>query len=235
MNEFWQRAVIEPLKQLGQQMMDYLPQLSAAVVVLVVGAVAGWVVKQVVYRGLRLLRFDQLANRLGLAAVIERVGLYRGSSYVVGQFAGGFVLLMALLLALNALGPAGGDLVQRFFVYLPRLVTALLILVAGGLAAAFFGRGTLIAAVNARLASARLLAGAVRLFIWLLAGIIALEHLGIGRTTLAITFGVVFGGIVTGVAIAFGIAGKDLARQALDSLVKRGGMQEGEDEGVRHL
>ncbi|MBI4466278.1 MAG: hypothetical protein HY656_02470 [Acidobacteria bacterium] len=234
MNELWQRAVREPLDQLWNQMMSYLPQLSAALVVLVVGGVAGWLVKQVIYRGLRLLRFDRLAERLGLAAVIERVGLYRGSSYVVGQFAGGLVLLFSLLLALNTLGPAGSDLVLRFFVFLPHLLTAVLIVLVGGLAAAFLGRGALIAAVNARLAGARLLAGAVRLLIWLLAVIVALGHLGVGGPTLAITFGVIFGGIVTGLAIAFGIAGKDLARQALESLLKRGAREE-EDEGVRHL
>lgn len=234
MSELWQEAVVAPLRQLWEQVVGYLPQVSVAVAVVLVGAVVGWVTKQIVYRGLRLMRFDELANRLGLAAVIERVGLYRGSSYVVGQFAGGFVFLLALLLALNALGPAGSNLVLRFFLFLPHLLTALLILVVGGLSAAFFGRGALIAAVNAQLVSARLLAGAVRLFIWLLAVIIALEHLGIGRTTLAITFGVVFGGIVAGLAIAFGLAGKDLAKQSLDSLLKRGPREEGE-QGVRHL
>ena len=44
----------------------------------------------------------------------------------------------------------------------------------------------------------------------------------------------VFGGIVTGLAIAFGLAGKDLAREALESLLKRGA-REDEHEGVRHL
>ncbi|MFQ5724247.1 MAG: hypothetical protein ACE5G6_07105 [Terriglobia bacterium] len=226
--------MIDPLRQLGQQMVDYLPQVFAALVLLVAGAIVGWVVKQVVYHLLRLLRFDHLANRLGLAQVIERVGLSRGSSYVVGQFTGLFVILVAVILALNALGPTGSDLVQRFFSFLPHLLIAVLILVVGGILAAFIGRGALIAAVNARLASARLLAGAVRVFIWLLATIVALEHLGIGRTTLAITFAVLFGGLVTGVAIAFGMAGKDLARQALDSLVKRGATDE-DETGVRHL
>lgn len=234
MEGFWERTVVDPIRQLWEQMMNYLPQVLTALVLLVVGAVLGWVVKQVVYRGLRLLRFDYLANQLGLAAVIERVGLHRGSSYVVGQFAGLLVMLMAVILALNALGPAGSNLVQQFFVFLPHLLIAVLILVIGGVLAAFFGRGTLIAAVNARLASARLLAGAVRVFIWLLAIIVALEHLGIGSTTLAVTFGVIFGGVVTGVAIAFGIAGKDLARRLLDSLVKRSEPEE-EDTGLRHL
>lgn len=234
MNELWQRAVVGPLSQLRQQVMDYLPQLAVAVEVLLLAAVAGWVVKQVVYHGLRLVRFDRLAHRLGVTAVVERVGLSRGSSYVVGQCAGGLVLLFGVLLALNTLGPPGSDLVLQFFVYLPHLLTAVLILVVGGLAASFFARGALIAAVNAQLASARLLAAAVRAFIWLLAIIVACEHLGIGGTILAIAFGVIFGGLVTGLAIAFGLAGKDFAREALESLLKRGAREE-EDEGVRHL
>ncbi len=78
MSELWQEAVVAPLRQLWEQVVGYLPQVSAAIAVVVVGAIAGWVTKQVVYRGLRLLRFDQLANRLGLAAVIERVGLLPG-------------------------------------------------------------------------------------------------------------------------------------------------------------
>ncbi len=234
MNEFWQRAVVEPLSQLWQQGMNFLPQLLAALVVLLLAAAAGWVVKQVVYRGLRLLRFERLAEPLGLGVVVERVGLYRGTSYVAGQLAGGLVLLLGLLLALNALGPPGSDLVLRFFLYLPHLLTAALILVVGGLAAGFFARSALIAAVNAQLTSARLLAGAVRVFIWLLAIIITCEHLGIGGLTLAITFGVIFGGLVIGLAIAFGLAGKDLARQALESLLHRG-PREDEHEGVRHL
>jgi len=234
MNEFWQRALVEPLAQLGEQVMNYLPQLLTALVVLLAAAVTGWAVKQVLWRLLRLLGFDRLAHRLGLGAVVERVGLSRGTSYVVGQCAGGLVLLFGVLLALNTLGPAGSDLVLRFFLYLPHLLTAALILVVGGLAAAFFARGALIAAVNAQLASARLLAAAVRVLIWLLAVIVACEHLGIGGTMLAITFGVIFGGIVTGLAIAFGLAGKDLARQALESLLKHG-PREDEHEGVRHL
>ncbi|MFQ5663381.1 MAG: hypothetical protein ACE5HL_06090 [Terriglobia bacterium] len=234
MSEFWQVVVVAPLKQLWEQVVGYLPQVSAAVAVLIVGLLGAWLAKQIVYRSLRVLRFDQLAERMGLAALIDRVGLYRGSSHVIGQLVQGLLLLVTLLLALNALGPAGSDLVLRFFVYLPKLLTAALILVVGGLAAAFFSRGTLIAAVNARLVSARLLAGAVRVFIWLLAVIVTLEHLGIGRTTLAITFGVVFGGIVTGLAIAFGLAGRDFAKLALDSLLKRGAREEREP-GVRHL
>jgi len=235
MDGLWQRAVVDPLVRLWEQTLNYLPSLLEALVVLAAGWLAALVVKQVVWRGLRAAQFDRLAERMGFSGVIDRVGLYRGSSYAMAQLAQGFLLLLTLLLVLNALGPTGSDLVMRFFLYLPNLLIAAVILVVGGLAAGFFGRGALIAAVNARLQSARLLAGAVRAFIWMLAIIVALEHVGIGRTTVLITFGVLFGGLITAVAIAFGLAGKEMAREALEGLLKRRTREEEEEEGVRHL
>ena len=235
MDGLWQRAVVEPLLRLWEQTLNYLPSLLEALVVLAAGGLVAMLVKQVVWRGLRAVQFDRLAERAGFAPVLDRVGLYRGSSYAVAQLAQGFLLLLTLLLVLNALGPSGSDLVMRFFLYLPNLFIAAVILVVGGMAAGFFSRGALIAAVNARLASARLLAGAVRAFIWMLAIIVALEHIGIGRTTVLITFGVLFGGLITAVAVAFGLAGKELAREALEGLLKRRTREEEEEEGVHHL
>jgi hypothetical protein len=234
MDGLWQRAVVAPLMRLWEQTLNYLPNVLEALVVLAVGGLAALVVKQLVWRGLRAAQFDRLAERMGFAAALDPVGLYRGSSYAVAQLAQGFLLLLTLLLVLNALGPTGSDLVMRFFLYLPNLLIAAVILVVGGMAAGFFGRGALIAAVNARLESARLLAGAVRAFIWMLAIIVALEHIGIGRTTVLITFGVLFGGLITAVAVAFGLAGKELAREALEGLLKRRAREE-EEQGVRHL
>ncbi|HXE76014.1 MAG TPA: hypothetical protein VNN18_10320 [Candidatus Xenobia bacterium] len=234
MDNLWDRIIAEPLARLWEQTLNYLPTLFEAALVLLVGVLLALIVKEVVWRGLRLLRFDRLADRLGAAPVLDRVGLYRGSSYAAGQLAEGFVLLVTMLLVLNALGPAGSELVMRFFLYLPNLLIAAVILVVGGVAAGFFGRGALIAAVNARLESARLLAGAVRAFIWLLTIIVVLEQVGIGRTTVMITFGVLFGGLVTAVAVAFGLAGKELAREALTSLLKKREREE-EEEGVHHL
>ncbi len=235
MDGLWQRAVVDPLVRLWEQTLNYLPSLLEALVVLSAGGLAALVVKHIVWRGLRAAQFDRLADRMGVAPVLDRVGLYRGSSYAVAQLAQGFLLLLTLLLVLNALGPTGSDLVMRFFLYLPNLFIGAVILVVGGMAAAFFARGALIAAVNARLESARLLAGAVRAFIWMLAIIVALEHIGIGRTTVLITFGVLFGGLITALAVAFGLAGKEMAREALEGLLRRRAREGEEEEGVHHL
>lgn len=236
MNELWQKAVVEPLHRLQQQVLDYLPNLFLAVFVLVAGLLLAWVVQVVVSRVLQALRFDRLCERMGIAPVIERLSRYRSSSVFVARLVQAVVLLFTFVLTLNALAPAlTADLLSRFLFYLPQVGVAALILVVGALAGKFLGRTVLIAAVNAAIPGARLLAATVQLFIWILSWVVALEQLGIGRTTLVVTFGILFGGIVTALAIAFGMAGKDWAKGMLDAWAKRRDEEEEQRETIRHV
>jgi hypothetical protein len=137
-----------------------------------------------------------------------------------------------VLLAIGALNlQIAMDLVSRAFTYLPQLLIAVAILVLGSLISGFLRRSVLIAAVNAGFPSARLLAGGVNTALMILFVAMALEHLGLGRQVIIVSFTIVFGGLVLALALSFGLAGRDLAREFLDRLTRRG---EGSDE-LRHL
>src|SRR3972149_1495536 len=103
------------------------------------------------------------------------------------------------------------NLVERFFLFLPHLLAALVILVGGALVSRFLGRSVLIAAVNKRVPFARLLAGVAGFFVMTPAVVASLDELGIGRTTIFVTFAIMFGGLVTALAIAFRLGARDLA------------------------
>jgi len=62
----------------------------------------------------------------------------------------------------------------------------------------------------------------------------SLDELGIGRTTIIVTFAILFGGIVTAAAIAFGLGARDLARDLLQSQFRHAPKSEGEDT-IQHL
>ena len=94
---------------------------------------------------------------------------------------------------------------------MPHLVTAGLILVAGWLLSNFVSQAVLIAAVNAGLPPARLVATCSRWGIQLLAVAMALEQLGIAQNIVVVGFGITLGGLVMAGAIAFGLGAKDLA------------------------
>jgi len=218
MNEFWEQTILEPLRELGRQAVTSLSNLMGMLVLILLGLAIGWLAKVVVYRVLRALQFDRLCDRLGVGTEIARLGLARSSSYLAGQIVQGIIVLTALLAGLTAMrSDWTQNLVERFFLYLPHFLAAVVILVVGALVSRFLGRSTLIAAVNARMPSARLLAGLVRFFVMTLAVVAALDELGIGRTTIIVTFAITFGGLVTAAAIAFGLGARELARNLLQA------------------
>lgn len=235
MNAFWEQAIVEPLRQLGQQAVAGLSSLMGMLILILLGIVVGWLAKEAVYGIFRAARFDRLCERLGVATEVERLGLARSCSYLAGQVVQGIIVLTALLAGLNALRtPWTQNLVERFFLYLPHLLAAGIILIVGALLSRFLGRSVLIAAVNKGMPSARLLSGLVRFFVVTLAVVATLEELGIGRTTIIVTFSILFGGVVTAAAIAFGLGARDLARDLLKSQFAPERRREEEDT-MRHL
>jgi hypothetical protein len=136
-----------------------------------------------------------------------------------------------ILLGVSVLGILGlQEQVARFFLFLPRLFVALFILFFGLLAASFFSRAALLAAVNANMPSPRVLSLAVRSIIIVFVLSVVFEELGLAETTMLVAFGLAFGALMLGLAIAFGIGGRDLARRFLEKKVFRGKKQENEDE-----
>ena len=235
MKSFWHQGILAPLRELGQQALTSLSSLLGMLALVLLGLLLGWLAKEVVYRVLRTLRFDLLCARLGVGQEIERMGFVHSCSYLAGQIVQGIVILTALLAGLNALDtPLTRNMVERFFLYLPHFLVALVILVVGTLVSRFLGRSVLIASVNAGMPAARLLAGLTRFFIVVLTVVAALDEMGISRTTIIVTFAILFGGLVTTGAIAFGLGGRDLARELLQSQFRPPAKPEAEDQ-MHHL
>jgi hypothetical protein len=120
--------------------------------------------------------------------------------------------------------------IARFFLFLPRLFVALFIMFFGLLAASFFSRAALLAGVNANVPSPRLLSTSIRSVIIIFVLSVVFEELGLAEQTMLVTFGIAFGALMLGLAIAFGMGGRDLARRFLEARFLRRKKEENEDE-----
>ena len=235
MQEFLEVAILEPLREFWQQTMLFLPHLVLSLLIVVLGLLVALVLREVLSRLLHLAGFDRLAERLGISTVIEGLGGYRSASKFAGRVVMWVVILAFLVIGLIALDTAvTRNLGARVVGYVPRLVVAAFILLLGAIISRFLARAVLLAAVNAQIRAASVLAGIVRFLVMALAAVAALEELGIGQMTVLIAFGIVFGGMVLALAIAFGLGGRDLARDLLEGQLRRRA-EEKDEEGVRHL
>jgi hypothetical protein len=235
MKNFFDTALLDPLQTLGNQILALLPNVLGMIIILSVGFAVAWVVGVLVQRFLRVIGLDRVGERVGVSTAMARGGVKSDLSYVVGRAAYWIVLVFAAVAALSALNLQPiRDFAQSFLAYIPYLLMAMLILIAGYLLSNFVSQAVLIAAVNAGLPPARLVAGASRWGVQLVAVAMAMEQLGIARNIVAVGFGLTLGGIVFAAAIAFGLGAKDLAKEFLESRLSQRPRSRAPDD-LRHL
>jgi hypothetical protein len=193
-----------------------LPRLLAILIIAVAGWVIAYLLKAALRSGLRLVRFDRLSERAGAAQLLNTAAL-PSPSELLCRLVFWLAWLGIILAGVSSLGsPSVQQHIADFFLFLPRLFASLLIVFLGMLAASFFARAALLAAVNADLPSPHVLSDAVKVVIAVLAISMAFEELGLAQRTVLIAFTIVFGALMLGLAIAFGLGGRDMARQFLE-------------------
>ncbi len=220
----------QALQDIARSFAHFLPRLIVMLVLALVGWVIAYVVRALLRSILRLVKFDKLSENAGASQLLNKAAL-PSATEVVSRFVFWVAWLGFILLGISVLGILGlQEQIARFFLFLPRLFVAMFVLFFGLLAASFFSRAVLLAAVNANMPSGRVLSVAVRSVIIIFVLSIVFEELGLAEQTMLLAFGIAFGALMLGLAIAFGMGGRDLARRFLEKRIRRGKTEENEDE-----
>jgi hypothetical protein len=222
-----------PLKDFFQRLIAFLPNLLSSLIIFILGLLLGWILKKIIVKIAKLCNTDHFCSKIGMTEALEKVGIKGSPSRLLGRVFYWLVVIIFAIIALYALKvPAIENLLEKFLLYLPNIFVAVLLIIAGYLLGNFLGRTILIAAVNAGMWFASLLARGVKTLIFVFAFAMALEQLGIGRNIVVVAFTILFSGIVFALALAFGLGGKDIARNYLEKRLKGG---EEEKDDIQHL
>lgn len=230
MREIIITELTQALQELARGFAHYLPRLIVMLIIAFAGWVIAYLLKVLVRSILSLTKFSKLSENAGATQLLNQVAL-PSSTELLSRFTFWVAWVGFILLGVSVLGIVGlQEYISRFFLFLPRLLVALVILFLGLLAASFFSRAALLAAVNANFRSSRLLSILIRIIISIFALSMVFEVLGVAEETILIAFATAFGAIMLGLAIAFGIGGKDLAREFLEKKLATGRKEETEDD-----
>lgn len=235
MREFWDTTLLGPLTEVWKSAIPFLWSLLAMVIVLIVGFLLARAMGKVVEHLLSVLGLDALSNSLGISAALVRGGVKNEFSHLVGRGAHWLVIILTVVSGLFVLNLEPlNEFARSLWAYLPHLFIAVLILVVGFLLSNFISQAVLIAAVNAGLPPARMLAALSRWGVQLVAIAMALEQLGIAETVVVVGFALLMGGIVLAGALAFGLGAKDLAKDYLERRLSLK-QEEKKADDLRHL
>ena len=190
----------------------FLPKLIGALIIFIIGLVIARLVRYAVVKLLRLVRLDKGAEKAGASEFLEKGGILKTPSEIVGSLAYWFIMILVLVATLDALGlPIVSDLLNDVFRYMPSVVAAVIVLIIGTLLGSLLAAAVRAGAANAGLKSAEGLGRMTFVAIMFFAGSVALIQLGIGVEIVSAAFIMAFGALALALGLAFGLGGKDQA------------------------
>ncbi len=210
--EFW-GAVFE---RILADLMQWLPALGVALVLLLVGWVAAHLAQWLVGAFARRLGIDRLGERLGAGTHLETLGVSIAPSRFLARLTYWIVLLLVFLVIGESLGiRLIAEALRGLGAYLPRVLAAILVLLLGALAARLLGHAAGLFALQAGMRGGAVLGLAVRYTLLIVIVILALEQLGLDTTLLVFMAIAVLGAAALALAIAFGWGSRELARNIM--------------------
>jgi len=213
------RGLAQAYENLVHMIADFLPRFVVMLTIILAGLLVAFLLKKILRSILHLTKLDRISEQAGASHVLRKAAMPSMSEFLSRSLFW-ITLLGFILLGISVLQiPALQEQISHLFQLLPQVFVAILILFVGILGANFLSRAALLTAVNAGYRSPQLWSGLVRFIIWILTVSMALEQVGLARQTVVAAFSIVFGAVMLAVAIAFGLGGRDLARQTLDRYV----------------
>jgi hypothetical protein len=212
----------EPLSALLDRFTDYLPTLTAGLLVLLGGLVLGWLAKRAVVRILIWLRLDRMAGRVGWRSAFGK-GDVRAALYeLVGTIA--FVLVVLVFLD-NAVAIWGLEVLSRLIDTLvfsvPRLALAGLIVAEGvGIAGGVAERAK-DALEEEEILHARLLAKGLKAMLLAVVAALALWELDFARQIVLSGFVIAFGAMGVAFALCVGLGSTRAVQRGWDEFLEK--------------
>ncbi len=200
----------------------FLPELLGAVIVFVAGWLAARLVRMTVVKVLKVVRFDSATQKTGVQEFLDKGGVAKTPSEIIGILVYWFIMILVIIASLDALGlPIVSDLLNSIFLYIPNVVAAIIVIILGLLVGNLLSAVVRTAASNAGLGTSQTLGKIASYGILFFAGSIALNQLGVGQEIVASAFKIAFGAAAFGLALAFGLGGRDLAGEYLRKWLER--------------
>lgn len=208
----------------------WLPHVLGFIAVLLIGWIVARILGKLAWRATHRAGLDRTLHTGTGGNFLQR--MIPSPSWLVGRLVFWAVFLGAISLAASVLGiGALTAFVGAIWAYLPNVLAAVLIfIVASAIAAAA------VAMVNRTMgdtALGKIVATAVPILVLTIATFMILEQLKIAHDIVVMTYTLLLGAIALGSALAFGLGGRDVARQMLEGAYAKG--QQNKEQYKRDL
>lgn len=209
----WGQVLTLSFQNLWVGVINFVPNLVVAIVILVVGWLIGALLGRAVWQVFKSLKVDEALRRAGFESFLHRGGVRLDSGAFIGALVKWFVIVVFLVAAFDVLGLNQVNMFLQDVVlgYLPRVIVAALVLLVGGVVGDVIGRVVSTSAKTAGIHSANFAGAIAKWAVWVFAILVAFSQLGIGAAFSQTLFTGIVIAISLALGLSFGLGGQEAA------------------------
>ena len=205
-------------------LIGFLPNLLAFVVILIIGYIVAKVVKALAAKLLDKVGVDRMLTESQGGRFVDRALPGASASGGIARLLFWFVFAFFIVAAIGALRlDALTGFMNNVLNYLPNVIVAILIFVVAAAVAGIAGSAA--SRVFGDRPTGRIVGAVVPALVMVIATFMILDQLQIAPHIVSIAFAATMFAIALGLALAFGLGGRDVARQMLEEAYAKGRME----------
>lgn len=213
----WHEAILIAGSNILTGVLAFLPTLIGALLLFLAGLLLGKWARLAIVKTLKAVNLSKLAKTIGFEKVWKKAEVDSKIEEVLGEIVRWLIIIVFFVASVNLLGlTTVSEVLTGILGYLPRVISAVLVLMGGVLLASLVEnvvKGAL-AQIDPKLA--RLLAKVASYLLVIFTILTAINELGIAQSFINALFYGVIAMLALGIGLAVGLGAKDLVAQVLE-------------------
>jgi hypothetical protein len=213
---------VESSQQFLNQVATALPQIIGALLLLIIGWIIAKVIKNLLVKGLKLIRFSYLTEKAGIEKFLKEGGIKVTAIDIIGTLVYWIVMLLVILATLNSIKlTAASTLFNEIMLFIPNIIVAILILIIGVYLARLISQIITTSLKSMKESTADIIGKISYYAVLVLTVFIILGQLNIATEIVASAFQILFGALCLALGLAFGLGGKEWAADIINKYLKK--------------
>lgn len=197
---------------------SFIPRFLSGFIILLIGIIIATFLRQIVKEGLRIVKFESFLKRYGVPESKETADW----SAILSEIVRWFVIIVFLVPTAQVWGLGKFvDVLNGLLLYLPNVFIAVLLLLVGFVVSKLVYELLIASVRGLSRDSAKSIAMVGRWSVLVFVFLVVLNQLGIASDLIRILFGGLVAMIALGGGLAFGLGGRDAAKDIIEKLRKK--------------
>ncbi len=223
------QPVIDNLTKTVLTLIGFIPRLINGLIILIIGYIISWIVRWLVRFVLRHVGLQQLADRTGFSHSMNRLGVRVPLPDIIAEIVFFFLFLSFASSAFRLMEfTAVANLLDNVLSFVPRAVSAALLIIFGSMLARFLGDTIIAVAESVNITYGRALGRIIEYAIIAFVVVLAISTLGVDTSILTSSLTLIVGAAGLAIALTFAWGAHESARNVIAGFYVRQNFRPGQ-------